>query len=308
MCVPARPRHRARRARRPAPFASVTPPPPAAIPAGALNTIVAAGVFLVLLALAGCVGVKLNNKQVGRYLLGFYAFMMVLVMIMEFAAAMTIFVFMGKLEGVNPKATGVRRAPLRAALRESRSRRHPRPPPPSTLQAVNDAMFTLVNMTFAECCCAFHHCPYTVGNVTLTGQYGACWLSPDAPYPCDTLTNFKTYLVDYIEAGVQPVAGIALFLCLLQLFTAVTACCNQCSGVKQAEKDKIAGPMQYDGLYATEGTDDAAGPSPYDAYSGYVKSGATARPGSAAPLGASAPKLGAAPGPKGGPPRPTATK
>ena len=65
--------------------------------------------FLFLLALAGCVGVKLNNKQIGRYLLGFYAFMMVLVMIMEFAAALSIFVFMGKLEGVNPKATGVRR-------------------------------------------------------------------------------------------------------------------------------------------------------------------------------------------------------
>jgi hypothetical protein len=51
--------------------------------------------------------VKLNNKQVGRYLLGFYAFMMVLVMIMEFAAAMAIFTYLGKLENVNPDAKGV---------------------------------------------------------------------------------------------------------------------------------------------------------------------------------------------------------
>ena len=51
--------------------------------------------------------IKLNNKQVGRYLLGFYAFMMVLVMIMEFAAAMAIFTYIGKLENVNADAKGV---------------------------------------------------------------------------------------------------------------------------------------------------------------------------------------------------------
>lgn len=166
-------------------------------------------------------------------------------------------------------------------------------------------MFTLVNMTFYQCCCDFHHCPYTVGNVTKNGLYGACWLKNSLPYPCDTIGNFKTYLVEYVDEGIQPVAGVALFLCLLQLFTAVSACCNQCSGVKQQEKDKIAGPMQYDGLYAAEGTDEAAG-NPYDAYSGYVKSGATARPGNAVPVaGAAAPKLGGMPGPRG-PPRPTA--
>ena len=52
--------------------------------------------------------IKLNNKQIGRYLLGFYAFMMVLVMIMEFAAAIAIFAYVGKLESVNPDAKGVR--------------------------------------------------------------------------------------------------------------------------------------------------------------------------------------------------------
>jgi hypothetical protein len=193
---------------------------------------------------------------------------MVLVMIMEFSAAIAIFTFVGKLDAVNPGAS---------------------------TQISDYGLFQLVNLTFYQCCCNFHHCPYTEGNKTWVGT-GACWLPSNAFYPCDTVGNFKLFLVDYIDSGIQPVAGVALFLCLLQLFTSITACCNQCAGVKQAERDKIAGPMAYDGLYAEGEEAYAAGG---ETYGSYVKSGA--RPGSAS--GASAPKLGAAPGaPKGGAP------
>lgn len=60
---------------------------PAALPAGSLNTLVAVGVFLVILSILGCFGVRFNYKMGGRYILGIYAFFMVLVMLMEFAAA-----------------------------------------------------------------------------------------------------------------------------------------------------------------------------------------------------------------------------
>ena len=75
---------------------------PADLPSGALNTLVATGVFLVLIAIAGCLGIKYNNKVGGRYLLGCYAGLMVLVMIMEFAASIAIFSFVGVLDHVAP--------------------------------------------------------------------------------------------------------------------------------------------------------------------------------------------------------------
>lgn len=54
--------------------------------------------FLVILALAGFLGVAFNSKSVGRYILGFYACMMVLVMIMEFSASLAVLAFVGKLD------------------------------------------------------------------------------------------------------------------------------------------------------------------------------------------------------------------
>jgi hypothetical protein len=201
---------------------------------------VTSGVFLVLLSLAGCLGVRFNNKQTGRYLLGAYAFFMVLVMIMEFAAAMSIFTFVGKLDAVSPGASSV---------------------------ASDYGMFQLVNISYYSCCCNFRRCPYISGNVTITGLYGgACWIPSKQPYPCDSIDSFKTFLVEYIDEGIQPVAGVALFLCLLQLFTSITACCNQCAGVKQAEKDKIAGSVAYDGLYAEGEEAYASGGEKYGSY------------------------------------------
>lgn len=151
-----------------------------------------------------------------------------------------------------------------------------------------------VNQSFVDCCCgagngAYIRCPN-----------GTCWLSPSLPYPCDSVGTFSTYLSEYISSRIEPVAGVALFLCLLQLFTSITACCNQCAGRKVEEAKKIGGALSYDGLYS-EGEEAYSGYG----YESYVKSGQVpARPGSAAAqaaAGAAAPRVPAGGPPQGGP-------
>ncbi len=103
------------------------------LPYQALQVLVATGVFLVMLAFVGCLGVFYNAKAGGRYLLGFYAFFMILVMIMEFSASLAVFAFLGKLDNtvVPTNTLNVRaawgpphwHAPLRPAAAP--------PPPPS---------------------------------------------------------------------------------------------------------------------------------------------------------------------------------
>ena len=95
------------------------------LPAGALNTTVTVGVFLIILSLIGCFGVRFNYKLGGRYALGFYAFFMVLVMLMELIAALSIFTWVGLLDDYGPaqqyKANGI---------------------------------WMMINSTYAGCCCA----------------------------------------------------------------------------------------------------------------------------------------------------------
>jgi hypothetical protein len=157
----------------------------------------------------------------------------------------------------------------------------------------------LVNQSFFQCCCGKDKCPQPALNMTRD----FCWIPKTEPYPCQGLPDFARFVEDYIRERVEPVAYVAFFLCLLQLFTSIVACCNQCQGRKQQEKDKISGPMSYDGLDGMYGEGEEAytgGDNAYKAYAGYVKSGAVGRPGSAAAL--PAPGAGAAAPPA--PPRP----
>jgi hypothetical protein len=250
-------------------------------------------VFLLFIAVSGCIGVKYNNKVFGRYMLGCYAGLMVLVMIMEFAASITIFSYIGHLDSVAPtEALNVRAVLPRRAPRVCGCRRrvsavvHPAPAPPMFLQQVvkgDYGAFMLVNQSFYYCCCGMKKCPQPQMNMTRD----FCWIPKTEPYPCDSIMSFATFVEEYIRDRVEPVAGVALFLCLLQLFTSVATCCNQCSGRKQQEKDKISGPMSYDGLDGMYGEGEeayAGGDNAYKAYAGYVKSGAVGRPGSAAAI------------------------
>ncbi len=132
-----------------------------------------------------------------------------------------------------------------------------------------------------------------------------CWVPRSEPYPCDDVNNFGTFLKDYIDERIQPVAALAIFLCLLQFFTSVVACCNQCQGKKQAEKDKIAGAMSYDGMDGMYGDQEAGAPSfaSAGADGAYGKwAGQAGRPGSAAVVQPPPPVAARAPGP---PKRPT---
>jgi hypothetical protein len=149
-----------------------------------------------------------------------------------------------------------------------------------------------------------------------------CWIPKAEPYPCNDVNDFGTFLKEYISDRIEPVAGLAIFLCLLQFFTSVVACCNQCQGKKQAEKDKIAGAMSYDGMDGMYGDQEAGAPG-----GGFASAGADAaygkwagqggRPGSAVaqpppPVAARAPgppkraAPGPAPGPAPGAPQPGA--
>jgi hypothetical protein len=154
----------------------------------------------------------------------------------------------------------------------------------------------LVNQSFYQCCCGKDPCPQPALNMTRD----FCWIPKTEFYPCHSLKGFAGWVEGYITDHVQPVAAVAIFLCLLQFFTSIAACCNQCQGRKQQEKDKISGPMSYDGLDGMYGEGEeayAGGDNAYKAYAGYVKSGAVGRPGSAAALPAVAPGATAPPAP-----------
>jgi hypothetical protein len=234
------------------------------LPSGALNTTVTVGVFLLILSLIGCFGVRFNYKVGGRYALGFYAFFMVIVMLMELIAALSIFTWVGLLDDYGPaqqyKANGI---------------------------------WLFINSTYAGCCCPTSTLDQGGQPIMARCVFNStCWLAPSAPYPCDSKSNFAEYLTTWISDNIEPVAGVTLFLFFLQFFTSVSACCQQCQGRKQEEKNKIGGALSYDGLYS-EGDEAYSGYG----YESYVKSGAAAgaagaaappRPGSAAAHAAAA--------------------
>ena len=69
-----------------------------ALPSGGLTTLVVVGVFLMLVAIIGWAGVRFNYKVGGRYVLGVYATVLIILMIMEFAAAGMLVTFTGALD------------------------------------------------------------------------------------------------------------------------------------------------------------------------------------------------------------------
>lgn len=231
----------------------------AALPAGGLVTLVIVGVFLLLISIIGWLGVRFNYKAGGRYILGIYAFVLIIIMIMEWAAAGTLITFSGKLDDFGP------------AL------------------AVKDAgIYYMINQSYVDCCCSNIRCP----NDT-------CWLPANLLYPCDSLERFNLFMAEYISDRLVPIGVIAILMGLIQLFTAVTACCNQCKGKEIQEKKKIGGPLSYEGNYPEE---DSNGYT--DSYTSYVKG--EARAGSAAAVaaagsGATAPRAGGPARPAGRP-------
>jgi hypothetical protein len=151
-------------------------------------------------------------------------------------------------------------------------------------------------MSYFACCCGTLKCPQP--KLNMTRDY--CWVPRSEPYPCDDVNNFGTFLKEYIDERIQPVAGLAIFLCLLQFFTSVVACCNQCQGKKQAEKDKIAGAASYDGMDGMYGDQEGGQPQGVQDNT-FGKFAAPARAGSAAALpgggGGAPPVATRAPGP-----------
>ena len=135
------------------------------------------------------------------------------------------------------------------------------------------AAFVLVNQSFFYCCCGKDKCPQPQLNMTRN----LCWVPQSELYPCDSVHSFAPWIEGYIKGKIEPVAFCAFFLCLLQFFTSVVACCNQCQGKKQQEKDKISGPVSYDGLDGMYGEGEEAygggGGKSYESYVGYVKGG-----------------------------------
>ena len=161
------------------------------------------------------------------------------------------------------------------------------------VQVVNGdyGMFQLVNVSYTNCCCNKDFCP--PGSTY-------CWLPRDSAFPCQDVGTFGTWLKQYIDERIEPVAVLALCLCLLQFFSAVFACCNQCQGKKQAEKDKIAGAMSYDGMDGMYGDQESGGSaSGFSAADGaYGKwAGQGGRPGSAAVVQPPPAAAARAPGP-----------
>ena len=186
----------------------------AALPAGGLKLFVAIGVFLVLTAIAGWIGVKFNYRCCGRVTLGVYATVLIFLMLLEFIAAGTVLSFTNKLDDFGP-----------------------------AMQVRDLAVFTLVNQSYIDCCCSYRRCPN-----------GTCWLPGNLLYPCDSLSTFSQFLENYITSNLVPICVVAILIAFIQFFTAITACCNQCRGrtVQAQMKLGAAGPVSYDGLYEGE--------------------------------------------------------
>jgi hypothetical protein len=201
-------------------------------------------------------GVKFNYNCCGRVTLGVYATCLIILMFMEWAAAGTIITFTSKLDDFGP-----------------------------TQYYKDYAVYALVNQSYADCCCSYLRCP----NDT-------CWLPANLLYPCDSITTFSLYLDEYIGDRLIPIAVIAILVSFLQLFTAITACCNQCRGrTVQKMKETPAGPVSYDGMY--EGEEGYEG----YAYGQYVKNGNT-KPAGGAPSAPPGVKPSAGGAPAGGRP------
>jgi hypothetical protein len=227
--------------------------PLAALPAGGLVTLVVVGVFLMIVSIIGWAGVKFNDRAGGRYVLGVYATVLIILMIMEFSAAGALVTFTGKLDDFVPS------------------------------QVKDYGIYALVNQSYADCCCDFQRCPN-----------GTCWLPANLPYPCDSIVNFKVFLVQFIDDRLTPIAVIAILIGLVQFVTAVSACCNQCKGKAAEAQRPIGGPLSYDG-YADE-TAEYGGSWGYEAYvKGQPRAGSAAAAGAgAAAGGAAAPRPGSA--------------
>jgi hypothetical protein len=180
---------------------------------------VVAGVFLMITAVIGWLGVKFNYKVTGRYFLGIYVFLLCLIVLLEWIGAGILFTFTGRLDQYIGNINIVK----------------------------DSATFILINASYAECCCNRVSCPN-----------GSCWIPAALPYPCDDETKFATFLTGYVDARIEPVAIIALVLSFIQIFTMIATCCNQCRGRKLEEQKKIGGPLSYDGLYS-EGEEAYAG-------------------------------------------------
>ena len=87
------------------------------------------GVFLMIVSILGWAGVKFNDRAGGRYVLGVYSTVLIILMIMEFAAAGALVAFTGKLDEFTPAT-------------------------------VKDAqVYYLVNQSYADCCCDRYRCP-----------------------------------------------------------------------------------------------------------------------------------------------------
>jgi len=205
-------------------------PLPAALPANALKLVVSIGVFLLLTSIFGWVGVKYNHATCGRYTLGVYATILVILILMEWIAAGILFAFTHTLEAYVP----------------------------SQVTALSPAGL-MINSTFAVCCCPVATAYTRCDKLTpVPATAAACWVPTTLLYPCDSLTSFADFLEEWIDSNIIWVGSIVLIVSFLQLFTAITACCSQCRGKTVEQQKKIAtGPVSYDGLY--EGDENYAG-------------------------------------------------
>jgi len=212
-----------------------------------------------IVSIIGWAGVKFNDRAGGRYVLGVYSVVLIILMIMEFSAAGALVAFTGKLDEFQPAQ-----------------------------QFKDQGIFFLVNQSYADCCCALMRCPN-----------GTCWLPAKLLYPCDSLNSFKLFLVEYISERLTPIAVIAILIGIVQFITALSACCNQCKGKAVEAQRPMGGPLSYDGYADENAEYGGYGYESYvktgAARAGSAAAGA-ARPGAAAAGGAAAPRAGSAAG------------
>ncbi len=171
------------------------------IPSSAAVPIVISGVTLMIVAVLGVIGTYFNRKLVGRFILGVYAFVLSLTVLLEIISAGILLQGTGRLGDASAD---------------------------DSFNPIN----ALINNTFEACCVngtvqPTCFVPRDAGIVTEAN--------------CKQPLAFRAALIGWIDKNVDIIVGVTLFFAIVEILTMLATCFVSCRGSRlaRAADDKI---------------------------------------------------------------------
>jgi hypothetical protein len=210
----------------------------------AFYAFVAAGALLMLVSVFGFIGMCTYKRSGGRCILGVYASLMVILILIEVATALAVLLLLGKLNKVDDSDLG---------------------------QSIERELNTSIHNIYDDCCVA----PAGHNDTITTDLHQRCtWLHDVDDADCGAFGTFRSAVISELRKSLQPATWVALGLAVTQLLTLVATCYLQCRGrTEQRKAERDADPYGYSALAAGEASDGT--------YGGYVGS-SYRQPGAAA--------------------------